>query len=920
MYKTIFLNNLQKFIIKKNTKDVPFVKWSNPNNYTKNIDIKKYNIGILTGKINNLLVIDVDKKDDGIEEFKKYTDVNGFINTFTVKSPNDGYHYYFSYKNSDETVQHLIDESLMNKSKYRYGKGIDIRSNGGYIVGPDSSINGKKYEIINDIEPIELPEKLVVWLLEGSELKIPTKKTKINPKYINLHSAFYKFEVTDEQLINILDKLDESYYNDYNKWLIVLTVLKNLNKYDIFESFSKKSITKYNRDKNLYFWNYNKGLIDINYLIKKINKEQNSSIPLIEKYKPLPQIIIPNNIKTITFNKKFLEFDDNIFDLYDTIIIESDPGTGKTTHTANQLKKYIDKYNDYQIISLVDIINLAKQQITTFNDENIPLISYQDKNKCIYDDHLVICINSLMILNYMHDDFFKNKILYIDEINSFLENLTINDTLNNNIKIIYEILMKLVKKSHKVILSDAHIKNNVFDFVNFRDNKTKIFIKNEHKKFINIKAVRMNDENLFIQKLLDNIKNNKYFLFGCDSCSIITKLYHKCINDNKDKEKDFVLITSDSKFELTNANEQFKNKWVFYSPSIKTGVDFSIVTKQDHFIYATGNSITPTAIYQQSTRNRNIDTLYYYFESKQKNYTFETLLCVNNHFKFLCNENNNINNVCRQFNENDDWYIIENTFFNIYCHNEYINDCYNTNKRIHFELILKNQGFILTDEGVNKKISKETQKEFKKINDSIDNVNDFLNSNHNDRLKVKYTSIRDTIDFFKFKNDNDIIKYKTIIQDKFVQLHYFNFIKLLQSDDHIDMKIRFLNNSSYDIKQLESTENKILHIKNLYTKHKIKYLSLDQFDNIDKIIISDNEYKILKSIFRSTKTKPVTNNDFKIMMIDFLKNLVGKLNIIDSKQYRNNNNKMYTYKWNSNIFNYYDLYIMYNKHNNLFLL
>ena len=121
-----------------------------------------------------------------------------------------------------------------------------------------------------------------------------------------------------------------------------------------------------------------------------------------------------------------------------------------------------------------------------------------------------------------------------------------------------------------------------------------------------------------------------------------------------------------------------------------------------------------------------------------------------------------------------------------------------------------------------------------------------------------------------------------------------------------------LNNTSFNVKHISTIDNKIKIIKYLYDKHKIKYLSLDQFNTIDKIIISDTEYKIFKCIFRSTKSKPITNNDFKIMMIDFLKNLVGKLDIIDSKQNKDKYKKtIYSYFWiNDTINKYLDLYFI----------
>ena len=913
MYKNIFLNNTSKIRIIKNSKE-PLFSWKKLTTHKKVIDLTKHNVGILAGKINDIIVLDIDDKDDGINEFKKYTDLYGEINTLTVKTPNKGFHYYFSYHQNDDTVQHLINDSLINKSKYRNGKGIDIRSNGGYVVGPNSSINGKKYEIINDVLPIEMPEKLALWILEGND-NIKYKKSKIskNPKYENVNSNKYIFDITDEQLIDILDKLDSSYYDEYNKWLIVLTVLKNLDKFDIFDSFSKKTKikNKYNYDKNLYFWNYNRGLIDINYLIKKINKEQNLKIPLVQKYKLLPTFDIPNNIKSFTFNKKFLEFDNNIFDLYNTFIIQSDPGTGKTTHISKQVKRYIDENldKDYKLISLVNLKNLAFQQLKNFNDDGLNLISYLDPKKDIYDDHLVICVNSLGILSYLPKEFFKDKILYIDEINSFLSNLTTNNELSNNIKIIYDVLIKLINYSHKVIFTDAYINQSVFDFVKNRDDKTKIFINNEHKKYQNIDAVRVKDENLFVQKLLDNIKNNKYFLFGCDSCKIVTDLYNKCINDNPDKKNNFLLITSEHKFKLTNANEQFKNKWVFYSPSITTGVDFSIDVKQDHFIYATGNSINPILIYQQSTRNRNIDKLYYYFNSKEHNFFFNSIDDVIAYYKNILNANDVINNICIQYDKNDESYINENTFFNLFCYNEYINDCFNTNKYIHYEQILKDKGFNLISEGDFNTLSKQIRKEIKEleVNDNI--INDYINdTNDNKKIDVKYDQIKKQIDYFKLE-DNELIKYNGILTDKFEREHFFNFIKLLQNDDKIDLNNLFLNNTSFNVKHISTIDNKIKIIKYLYDKHKIKYLSLDKFNTIEKIEISNELYKLIKLIFRTTKSKPTTNYELNIMMHGILKNIVGNLDIIETHKTTKDKITLHFYTWKYDKCSFYfDLY------------
>lgn len=326
MYKSNFLKKYKKFIIPKNKK-TSYIQWSKPYNHTKEeIDTNKYNYGILTGEKNNLIVLDIDVIDEGVDEFNKYIEKYGNINTLIQKSPSGGKHYFFTFKHSTPSVQHLINFSLTNSTKYR-GKGLDIRSNGGYIIGSGSTIDKKRYEIINNVKPIEIPETLVLWLLEN--IKNTPKKilNDIDKKNIyNQNIKQYKFNVTDEQINNILDKLyklDKSYCDNYNEWLIVLSVLKSLSKYEIFEEFSKKCPEKYDKQKNLYFWNINEGVIDINYLIHIINFLDKNSKPLelIQKYKPFENELNIKNIKTLNLHKEHLEFDNNYFDNFDTFIL-----------------------------------------------------------------------------------------------------------------------------------------------------------------------------------------------------------------------------------------------------------------------------------------------------------------------------------------------------------------------------------------------------------------------------------------------------------------------------------------------------------------------------------------------------------------------------------------------------------------------
>ena len=122
--------------------------------------------------------------------------------------------------------------------------------------------------------------------------------------------------------------------------------------------------------------------------------------------------------------------------------------------------------------------------------------------------------------------------------------------------------MRFIKHSHKVIVSDAVINDNVFELLKSRLNDEVLYIENHFKKYQDVKACRVRDENEFLNLLMDHCRDNKYFLFGCDSCTTVTKYHDRCKSqaDEADKDK-FILITSKNPFVIVNASQQFKNKF-----------------------------------------------------------------------------------------------------------------------------------------------------------------------------------------------------------------------------------------------------------------------------------------------------------------------------------------------------------------------
>jgi hypothetical protein len=119
-------------------------------------DDKKYNgIGMATGKICHLVVVDVDRF---VEDEKIYSQL-------AVKTISGGHHYFFQWT-----------EEMRNDAKIE-GQPIDFRGDGGYVVLPPSGIGEQKYTWEKTIEtmyltpvPQYLKDKLKILLH-----KLPTK-------------------------------------------------------------------------------------------------------------------------------------------------------------------------------------------------------------------------------------------------------------------------------------------------------------------------------------------------------------------------------------------------------------------------------------------------------------------------------------------------------------------------------------------------------------------------------------------------------------------------------------------------------------------------------------------------------------------------------------------------------------------------
>lgn len=105
-------------------------------------------VGIVTGLVSDILVLDVDGP-EGEAELKKY----GHPITPMVRTASGGLHLYFRHPDAEV------------RTGIRVAPGLDVKASGGYVVAPPSvGANGRAYEWVvslDDAEPADPPE----WLM-----------------------------------------------------------------------------------------------------------------------------------------------------------------------------------------------------------------------------------------------------------------------------------------------------------------------------------------------------------------------------------------------------------------------------------------------------------------------------------------------------------------------------------------------------------------------------------------------------------------------------------------------------------------------------------------------------------------------------------------------------------------------------------
>ena len=171
--------------------------------------------------------------------------------------------------------------------------------------------------------------------------------------------------------------------------------------------------------------------------------------------------------------------------------------------------------------------------------------------------------------------------------------------------------------------------------------------------------------------------------------------------------------------------------------------------------------------------------------------------------------------------------------------------------------------------------TKEQITEFKEDRAEVyENLFDeYINSNDDDRTKIKFESINNNIEVLNLPNNKDVlIKYKEYIMDDKKKDKHMNIIRLLKSDEYIKMKLDNVQQQNQKVKTLDNIYNKISVLRNYERSFFLKPIQVNY--KIEKEIdIPDKDWALIKKLFRTTREKPKNMSEFKIAYIQMIKNI-----------------------------------------------
>jgi len=864
---------------------------------------------IPTGYFNNIVVIDVDDKDSTNNEssnelIRKLKDQN----TLTISTAGGGFHFIFRYTD------------LLKKGTRGILGHIDIRTNRNLIF---SGIREDgEYSILNNNNIKKLDDDIIKIIIDNIDIH----KTEIKPRNTERQMIdTRRYDITDEEIKQILKELPIKYLNEYKEWYKITAILKKINKKKVWDDWSKES-KKYNERNNNIIWDNLKEIEgfdnSLTYLFWLYNyNNPDKKIRTIEQiYNDFIELNRENLDEAININERYLNSSllpsPSADDFKKLTIIKSSTNTGKTTLTINYMKMMKNIQPKKKILSITHLKTIADDHFKRFNDEDLKIFHYENHKGFISEDWInesdyiggVIVINSILRLD-IND--LNNYIVYLDEITAIIETLLNSPTIKERKEILNKFI-EILKNCYAIIATDATITDITKEILEGATGTKSNFIINHYKNYQNKKAYFIDD----YEEVLELLKNdliNKRLPIICSNSKRRTEQIRIELEKLKREYNigiEIKLYTSTEGDKIKDVNQEWLDCVPMYSPSIVQGVDFNPEEKRNVYSFVVGNTtIDPIQVSQQIARNRNpLNTYINIEDAKNKSIYKGDIQKVKDFYKGVGETYKQIYNKIIEYYNNDYETKTESSILNslidiktTYKGIEKIDNPitelfykYKNNQDIlrsafkyNLKQILENKGYEIIDRlfyDINQDMrtkreiqeeKKRNRKHTKEIDEEIKNsqFEKWINNEmtDTDKYKIAIDKKIEILNLNKIRNETTIREYQEIItNDKLFNMLLIICFCLCRSNIYINKKIAEKNKNDFIENIYNNNDNLITTYKTLlikYTNINPYFFTYNEEDYIDKPIeITDDEYKNIKILTKTTKSKPKNKIEFLRLM------------------------------------------------------
>jgi hypothetical protein len=250
--------------------------------------------GIATGRRSGIFVVDVDVKDGagGVDSWDDLCRENDYSpDTLTIKTASGGFHYYYSYP--VDIAGHIPN------SAGSLAAGVDIRGDGGFVVGPGSVTEKGEYDVICGDAAEEAP----IWLIQRVE--------KSESAAVDGGVCY-----TANEKLDIVDALQHVDASNYDVWVKAGMICKDAGLFDEWDTWSATARNYGGADVCAKHWNsFNSGGVTADTLY--FWARENGWRGRVEIPEPQEEAQVSKLGETISFSQVINAIPGGVKELYD---------------------------------------------------------------------------------------------------------------------------------------------------------------------------------------------------------------------------------------------------------------------------------------------------------------------------------------------------------------------------------------------------------------------------------------------------------------------------------------------------------------------------------------------------------------------------------------------------------------------------